>query len=51
MANGPQTQIYVGRPDGGPPELLDPAIFQAMREELRTMIRADVDRTVARGRH
>jgi hypothetical protein len=27
--------------------LLDPAIFQARREELRTMIRADLDRTVA----
>jgi hypothetical protein len=51
MASGPQTQIYVGAPDGGPPELLDPAIFQARREELRTMIRADLDRTVARGRH
>ena len=51
LASGPQTQIYVTTPDGGPPELLDPAIFQARREELRTMIRADLDRTVARGRH
>ena len=51
LASGPQTQIYVGAPDGGPPELLDPAIFQVRREELRTMIRADLDRTVARGRH
>ena len=51
LASGPQTQIYVGAPDGGPPELLDPAIFQARREELRTMIRADLDRMVARGRH
>jgi len=51
LASGPQTQIYVGAPDGGPPELLDPAIFQARREELRTMIRADLDRTVARGQH
>ena len=50
LASGPQTQIYVGATDGGPPELLDPAIFQARREELRTMIRADLDRTVARGR-
>jgi hypothetical protein len=48
LAGGPQTQIYVGRPDGGPPELLDPASFQARREELRTMIRADLGRTVAR---
>ena len=51
LASGPQTQIYISAPDGGPPELLDPAIFQARREELRTMIRADLDRTVARGRH
>ena len=51
LASGPQTQIYVTTPDGGPPELLDPAIFQARREELRTMIRADLDGTVARGRH
>jgi hypothetical protein len=51
LASGPQTQIYVGAPDGGPPELLDPAIFQARREELRTMIRADLDRTVASRRH
>jgi hypothetical protein len=51
LASGPHTQIYVGASDGGPPELLDPALFQARREELRTMIRADLDRTVARGRH
>jgi len=51
LASGPQTEIYVGAPHGGPPELLDPAIFQARREELRTMIRADLDRTVARGQH
>jgi hypothetical protein len=51
LASGPQTQIYVTTPDGGPPELLDPVIFQARRENLRTMIRADLDRTVARGRH
>jgi hypothetical protein len=51
LASGPQTQIYISAPHGGPPELFDLSIFQVRREELRTMIRADLDRTVARGRH
>jgi len=50
LASGPDTQIYVAAPEGGPPELLDPSIFQARREELRAMIRADLEQRVATGR-
>lgn len=51
LASGPQTKIYVSPPDGGPAELLDSSIFEIRREELRAMIRADLERAVARGRH
>ena len=51
LASGPHTQIYVTAPNGGPPELLDPTILQVRREELRSMIRADLERAVATGRH
>jgi hypothetical protein len=50
LASGPDTQIYVAGPEGGPPELLDPSIFQLRREELRAMIRADLEQTDATGR-
>jgi hypothetical protein len=50
LASGPHARIYVAAPDGGPPELLDPGMFQIRREELRAMIQADLERTV-RGRH
>jgi hypothetical protein len=46
LASGPHVQVYVAAPDGGPPELLDPAVFRARREELRAMIRADLERAV-----
>ena len=42
LTSGPHVRIYVTAPHGGPPELLDPAIFQIRREELRAMIRADL---------
>lgn len=51
LASGPQTQIYVAAPEGGPPELFDLSIFQARREELRAIIRADLEQTVATGQH
>jgi hypothetical protein len=51
LASGPDTQIHVAAPEGGPPKLLDPSIFQVRREELRTMIRADLEHRVATGRH
>jgi hypothetical protein len=50
LASGPQARIYVARPDGGPPELLDPSMSQVRREELRAMVQADLERRVARGR-
>jgi hypothetical protein len=50
LASGPRARIYVAAPDGGPPELLDPSVFQIRREELRAMIQADLERTVARDR-
>ena len=50
LASGPDTQIYVAAPEGGPPELLDLSIRQARREELRAMIRADLEQRVATGR-
>jgi hypothetical protein len=46
LASGPHTQIYVTSPDGGPPELLDPSILQVRRDELRAMIRTDLERAV-----
>jgi hypothetical protein len=51
LASGPHTQIYVATPEGGPPELLDPSILQVRREELRAMIRADLEHRAATGRH
>jgi hypothetical protein len=51
LVSGPHTQIYVAAPEGGPSELLDPSIFQIRREELRAMIRADLEHAVATGRH
>jgi hypothetical protein len=49
LASGPYVQVYVTESDGQPPKLLDPILFQMRREELRTMIRGDLERTVARG--
>jgi hypothetical protein len=51
LGSGPDTQIYVAAPKGGPPVLFDRSIFQARREELRAMIRADLEQRVATGRH
>jgi hypothetical protein len=51
LASGPHTQIYVSAPEGGLPELLDPSILHVRREELRAMIRADLEHRVAKGRH
>jgi hypothetical protein len=51
LGSGPDTQIYVAAPKGGPPALFDRSIFQARREELRAMIRADLEQRVATGRH
>jgi hypothetical protein len=45
LASGPHARIHVAARHGGPPELLDPTIFQVRREELRAMIRADLERT------
>ena len=47
LASGPHVRVYVAAPNGGPPELLDPVVFRARREELRAMIRADLERTLA----
>jgi len=44
LASGPHVRVYVAAPDGGPPVLLDPTVFRARREELRAMIRADLER-------
>jgi hypothetical protein len=44
LASGPHVRVYVPAPDGGPPVLLDPTVFRARREELRAMIRADLER-------
>lgn len=49
LASGPHARIYLTAPDGGPPELLDPVIFQVRREELRAMIRTDLERTLVSG--
>jgi hypothetical protein len=49
LASGPQVQVHVAESDGQSPKLLDPTLFQVRREELRTMIRADLERMVARG--
>jgi hypothetical protein len=49
LASGPNVRVHVAAPATGAPRLLDPAIFKARREELRTMIRADLERVVARG--
>lgn len=49
LASGPHVQVRVAESDGQSPKLLDPNLFQIRREELRTMIRADVERVVARG--
>jgi hypothetical protein len=46
LASGPHVRVYVAAPDGGPPELLDPVVFRARREELRAMMRADLERAV-----
>jgi hypothetical protein len=43
LASGPDARIYVTAPHGGPPELVDPAMFQVRREELRAMIRTDLE--------
>jgi hypothetical protein len=44
LASGPHVRVYVAAPNGGPPELLDTVVFRARREELRAMIRADLER-------
>jgi hypothetical protein len=49
LASGPHVQVHVAESDGQSPTLLDPILFQVRREELRTMIRADLERMVARG--
>jgi hypothetical protein len=49
LATGPYVQVQVAESDGQSPKLLDPILFQVRREELRTMIRADLERMVARG--
>ena len=49
LASGPDTKIYVAAPEGGPPELFDLSIFQARREELRAMIRTDLERAFVGG--
>jgi hypothetical protein len=49
LASGPHVQVHVAESDGQSPTLLDPFLFQVRREELRTMIRADLERMVARG--
>ena len=46
LASGPHVRVYVAAPGGGPPELLDPVVFRARREELRVMIRADLERAL-----
>lgn len=46
LASGPHVTVYVPAPDGGTPQPLDPVLFQARREELRAMIRADLERAV-----
>jgi hypothetical protein len=51
LASGPHTQIYVAALEGEPPQLLDRSIFQVRREELRSMIRADLEHRVATGQH
>jgi hypothetical protein len=52
LASGPHVRVYVPAPDGGPPVLLDPTVFRARREELRAMIRADLDRVgIGHGSH
>jgi hypothetical protein len=49
LASGPHAQVFVAESDGQSPKLLDPILFQVRREELRAMIRADLERMVARG--
>jgi hypothetical protein len=49
LASGPHVQVQVAECDGQSSKLLDPILFQVRREELRTMIRADLERMVARG--
>jgi hypothetical protein len=49
LASGPHARIYVTAPGGGPPELLDPVIFQVRREGLRAMIRTDFERAFVSG--
>jgi len=51
LASGPHTQIYVAAPDGGPAALLDPSILHVRREELRALIRADLEHAMTRSRH
>jgi hypothetical protein len=43
LASGPHVRVYVATPNGRPPELLDPVVFRARREELRAMVRADLE--------
>lgn len=47
LASNSYAQIYVTAPDGGPPQPLEPSLFQARREELRAMIRADLERAAS----
>jgi hypothetical protein len=49
LASGPNVRIHVAASASGPSKLLEPTLFKAQREELRIMIRADLERMVARG--
>jgi hypothetical protein len=49
LASGPNVRIHLAASASGPSKLLEPIIFKARREELRTMICADLERMVARG--
>lgn len=49
LASGPHVQVYVAGADGTPSELFDTTIWHARREELRTMIRTDVEHAVIGG--
>jgi hypothetical protein len=49
LASGPHVQVHVTGADGTPSELFDRTIWQARREELRTMIRTDLENAVIGG--
>lgn len=49
LASGPNVRVHVAASASGPSKLLEPTLYKARREELRTMIRTDLERMVARG--